>query len=122
MSDWNEFLSTIPIFSFLGRAELAAVQALFVEETFQKGDVICRVGDEGDTFYVVLEGELEVWAGEGKEKLQTGTLKRGDFFGELALLQGGKRTATVIVSRRAHLFKLDKASFNTLFLKNPKAL
>ncbi len=122
MSDWNEFLSTIPIFSFLGRSELAAVQALFVEETFQKGDVICRVGEEGDTFYVVLEGELEVWAGEGKEKRQTGTLKRGDFFGEMALLQGGKRTATVIVSRRAHLFKLDKASFNSLFLKNPKAL
>jgi NTE family protein len=122
MSDWNEFLSTIPIFSFLSRTELAAVQALFKEEICQKGDVICRTGEEGDTFYVVLEGELEVWAGEGNEKRQTGTLKRGDFFGEMALLQGGKRMATVIVSRRAHLFKLDKASFNTLFLKNPKAL
>ena len=49
-------------------------------------------------------------------------LKKGDFFGEMVLLQGGKRTASVVVSRRARLVTLDRASFNSLFLKNPKAL
>lgn len=121
MADWHELLSTVPIFSFLGRSELDAVHELFVEATHQKGDTICRAGEEGDTFYVVLDGELEVWAGEGEQRM-TGTLKRGDFFGEMALLQGGRRMATVIVSRRARLLSLDKASFNSLFLKNPKAL
>src|SRR5580700_7202043 len=98
MADWQEVLATIPIFSFLGRAELTAVQQLFVEETHQKGDTICRQGDEGNTFYVVLEGELDVLAGENDKNL-IAVLKRGDFFGEMALLQGGKRTATVAASR-----------------------
>ena len=49
-------------------------------------------------------------------------LKRGDFFGEMALLQGGKRTATVAVGRRARLISLHRVAFNSLFLKSPKAL
>ncbi|HEU5020426.1 MAG TPA: patatin-like phospholipase family protein [Bryobacteraceae bacterium] len=121
MADWHDLLSTIPIFSFLGRNELAAVQELFVEETHQKGDVICRQGDEGDTFYVVLDGELDVLVGEGAGHV-IAVLKRGDFFGEMALLQGGKRTATVAVGRRARLLSLHRAAFNSLFLKSPKAL
>src|SRR5438067_3286841 len=121
MADLQDLLSTIPIFSFLGRTELAAVQELFVEETRQKGETICKQGDEGNTFYVVLDGELDVLAGEGGNHL-IAVLKRGDFFGEMALLQGGKRTATVTASRRARLMSLDRAAFNTLFLKNPKAL
>jgi NTE family protein len=121
MADWQDLLSTIPIFSFLGRNELAAVQELFVEETHQKGDLICRQGDEGDTFYVVLDGELDVLVGEGAGHV-IAVLKRGDFFGEMALLQGGKRTASVAVGRRARLLSLHRAAFNSLFLKSPKAL
>ncbi len=112
---------TIPLFSFLGPKELSVVQEHFVETTHQKGDIICRAGDEGDKFFLIRNGELEVWAGEGEQRL-TGTLKRGDYFGEMALLQGGKRSATVIVKRRARLLSLDKASFDKLFLKDPKTL
>jgi NTE family protein len=121
MADWQDLLSTIPIFSFLGRNELAAVQELFVEELHQKGDTICSQGEEGNTFYVVLDGELDVLVGEQAQTL-IAVLKRGDFFGEMALLQGGKRTATVAASRRARLMSLDRKAFNTLFMKNPKAL
>lgn len=121
MADWKAVLSTIPIFSFLGHAELAAVEELFVEETHQKGDVICRQGEEGNTFYVVLDGEFDVLVGE-KDQHLIAVLKHGDFFGEMALLQGGRRTATVIASRRARLISLDRLAFNSLFMKNPKAL
>ena len=141
MADWLKVLAAVPLFSFLRPNELAAVQALMVESTHQKGDVICRAGDEGDKFYIVVSGELEVWAvGEerrgtalprpierrssespGRQHL-TGTLKRGDCFGEMALLQGGKRSATVIVKRRADLISLDKASFDSLLRKDPQTL
>lgn len=121
MADWQEVLATIPIFSFLGRSELAAVQELFVEETHQKGDTICRQGEEGNTFYVVLDGEFDVLVGAHDENL-IAVLKRGDFFGEMALLQGGKRTATVVASRRSRVISLDRTAFNSLFMKNPKAL
>jgi NTE family protein len=116
-----EFLTTIPIFSFFTRPELEAAQKLFTSASFAKDDVVVKIGDPGDTFYVVLDGELEVWDASTPPK-QTGTLRRGDFFGEMALLQGGKRTATVTVARRAQLLTLDKGGFEELFLKNPKAI
>src|SRR5882757_3639570 len=122
MSSLQDILSTIPIFSFLGRSETAAVESLFVESTHQKGEYICREGDEGDTFHIILDGELEVVVGQDDSARVLSLLKKGDFFGEMALLQGGKRTASVVVARRARLVTLDRASFNTLFLKNPKAL
>ncbi len=118
MKDFQDLLASIPIFSFLGRAETAAVEQLFVESTHQKGDVICRQGDEGSTFHVILDGELDVLAGDRVVTI----LKRGDFFGEMALLQGGKRSASVIANRRVKLMTLDRPSFNSLFMKNPKAL
>jgi NTE family protein len=121
MTDWRDFLRSIPMFGFLGSDELAQLQNLFVESSHPKGEVLFRAGDDGDTFSVVVRGELEVWAGEGKQR-QTGTLKRGDFFGEMALLQGGKRTATIIVKRQAQLITLSKASFDAFFLNDPRML
>src|SRR5258706_11644523 len=122
MNNLQDILSTIPIFSFLGRNEIAAVQTLFVESTHQKGEYICREGEEGDTFHIILDGELEVFVGQDESVRVLSILKKGDFFGEMALLQGGKRTASVLVARRAKLVTLDRSSFNSLFLKNPKAL
>jgi NTE family protein len=116
-----DFLATIPIFSFFTRPELEAAEKLFKETSFAKDDVVVLIGEPGDTFYVVLEGELDVWDGSTPPR-QTGTLRRGDYFGEMALLQGGKRTATVTVTRRARLLAIDKPAFDELFLKSPKAI
>ena len=116
-----DFLSTIPIFRSFSREELETAQALFQEVSFAKDDVVIRVGEPGDVFYVVLEGELEVWDASEPPR-QTGSLKRGDHFGEMALLQGGKRTATVTVARRTRLLAIDKRAFDSLFLKNPRAI
>src|SRR5262249_15744542 len=98
-----------------------AAEKLFDEKVFAKNDTVVRIGDPGDTFYVVLEGELEVWDA-GSPPRQTGTLRRGDYFGEMALLQEGKRTATVTVARRSRLLAIDKPAFDQLFLKRPKAI
>jgi NTE family protein len=116
-----EFLANVPIFRFFTRAELEAAQRLFKEVSFAKDDVVVRIGEPGDVFYVVLEGELEVWDASQPPR-QTGSLKRGDYFGEMALLQGGRRTATVTVARRADLIAIDKPAFDRLFLQNSKAI
>ena len=122
MNSLQEILAAVPLFSFLGPNNLAPVAALCVESIHQKGEYICREGEEGDTFHIILDGELEVLVGEGDSEHAVSILKKGDFFGEMALLQGGRRSASVRVTRRAHLLRLDRASFNSLFLKNPKAL
>lgn len=116
-----EFLSTLPIFSFFTRPELEAAEQALKEVSFAKDDVVVRIGEPGDTFYVILEGELQVWDASEPPR-QMGTLKRGDYFGEMALLQGGMRTATVTAGRRARLLAVDKAAFDRFFLKNPKAI
>ena len=122
MNSLQDILSTIPIFSFLGQNEITSVESLFVESTHQKGEYVCREGEEGDTFHIILDGELEVIVGQDDSARVLSILNKGDFFGEMALLQGGKRTASVVVARRARLVTLDRAAFNSLFLKNPKAL
>ncbi|HWF85670.1 MAG TPA: cyclic nucleotide-binding domain-containing protein, partial [Vicinamibacterales bacterium] len=116
-----DFLATIQIFSFFTRPELEAAEKLFREVIYAKGDEVVRIGEPGDTFFVVLDGELEVWDASRPPR-QTGTLRKGDFFGEMALLQGGKRTATVRADRRSYLLAVDKPAFDQLFLKNPKAI
>jgi NTE family protein len=116
-----DFLATIPIFSFFTRPELEAAEKLFAERIFAKNDTVVTIGDPGDTFFVVLEGELEVWDASAPPR-QTGTLRPGDYFGEMALLQEGKRTATVTVARRARLLAIDKPAFDQLFLRRPKAI
>jgi NTE family protein len=116
-----DFLSTIPIFRIFTRPELEEAEKLFQEKTIQRDDVVVRIGDPGDTFYVVLDGELEVWDASTPPR-QTGTLRRADYFGEMALLQGGKRTATVKAARRTRLLEVDKPAFDQLFLSNPKAI
>jgi NTE family protein len=116
-----DFLATIQIFRIFSRPELEAAEQLFKEVSFAKDDTIMRIGDPGDMFYVVLDGELDVWDASQPPR-QTGSLKRGDYFGEMALLQGGKRTATVTVARRARLLAVDKPAFERLFLNNPKAI
>lgn len=116
-----DFLATIPIFGFFTRPELEAAEPLFTEVVFAKDDAVVRIGEPGETFYVVLDGELEVWDASVPPR-QTGTLRRGDYFGEMALLQGGKRTATVTVARRARLLAIEKPAFDQLFLRNPKAI
>jgi NTE family protein len=121
MADWMQFLQTVPIFSFFKASELSEIQTMFEEVVFEKGESICEIGDEGDTFYVVVSGELEVWGGANADRL-VNTLGPRDFFGEMVLLQGGRRTATIKASRRARLLALARNEFESLFMKNPKAI
>ena len=114
-------LRVIPLFSCLSNEELLAAQGAFEEEVHRKGDIICRAGEEGDTFYIVLTGELEVWSDEEESKLLS-RLGPRDFFGEMALVLGGPRMATVRVARQTRLLSLAKESFNRYFLKNTKVL
>ncbi|MGE0454537.1 MAG: cyclic nucleotide-binding domain-containing protein [Vicinamibacteria bacterium] len=114
-------LGRIPLFNLISPEDLADMQAEFLEQTFRKGDVVCKAGDESATFYVVLNGELEVWsAAEPSERLAR--LRPGDFFGELAVILGERRSATVIAGQRTQLLGLPKEAFTRLFMRNPRSL
>jgi CRP/FNR family transcriptional regulator, cyclic AMP receptor protein len=85
-------LRTIPIFSACTAKELASIAAIVKEVDFAAGRVICKEGDTGVGLHVIVEGETKVQIG-GRTRRRLGA---GSFFGEIALLDGGPRTATVV--------------------------
>jgi NTE family protein len=116
-----ELLAQVPLFSTFSEAELAWLAPLFEEASHPKGHVLFNEGDEGGDFLVVARGELEVLAGGAMPRV-VNRLGRGDHLGEMALLLGGRRTATVRVSRAARLLTMSEAGFHELLEHNPKVL
>ena len=116
-----EALSQMELFGLLKPDELEMAAGLFKEEIFLKGKIICKAGDDGDSFFVVLSGELEVWGGpdEGHVLARLGP---GSPVGEMSLLMGDKRSATLVASQRTVLLVMGKEHFKNLLLKNNKIL
>ena len=87
-----------------------------VERAVASGETIVRQGEPGDSFYVILDGEAEVWASPegGAAPRLVNTLADGDSFGEEALLAECSRTATVRMTTPGRLLMLSKADFNAL--------
>lgn len=111
-------LRRVPLFAGLEADQLARVAAACKEVTLEKGDVLCRAGDPGDRLFVLGSGELEVWGGAGAATL-VARLQAGELVGELSVMLGERRTATVRASRRARLLALDRSGFETLLLNHP---
>jgi len=114
-----EALAAVPLFSVLSARELAPLAELLVEVSYQSGDTVCREGEEGNTLFVVLSGELDVHGGSGRVINRLGP---GEVLGEMSMLHGGKRAATVTVARSARLLALDRSAFERFLLPNPKVL
>jgi CRP/FNR family cyclic AMP-dependent transcriptional regulator len=85
-------LKKTPIFAKTSDASLKAMLKSSVEKTVPAGTKIVEQGQSGAGFYLILEGKAEVMAGE--EKLAE--LQTGDFFGELSVIDGARRTADVV--------------------------
>ena len=105
-----EFLSHCEIFAKTTPAALAEIAQNMRVESFPKGEVIIRQGDEGDKFYIIKEGEAIVFTREtGKDPVST--LKTGEFFGEIALLKDVPRSATVTAAQDTQTYVLSKPDF-----------
>lgn len=105
------FLRNCAIFATLTPGTLSGVADRVLIEKHSAGSVIVRQGEPGDKFYVIKSGTLEVRIEEAGTSRVVNTLGSGDFFGEVALLTGETRTATVVALTEAELYSLGKEDF-----------
>ena len=106
-----EFLPRCPVFAGMTPTALADVAGRMVREHHPAGTVLIRQGDPGDKFYVMRTGHVEVIVAHGVSRQVVATLEEGAFFGEVALLTGEARNATVVALEPVEVFSLKKDDF-----------
>jgi voltage-gated potassium channel len=117
----REFLRTwqlvakVPFFHNIGASLIAEVARLLRPRDYPEGAVIVRRGEPGDCMYFVVEGEVEIQLPE-----QGLYLGPGQFFGELALLTGAPRNASVVAASGCTLLALDVVDFHELMARQPE--
>ena len=109
-----KLLSTVPLFAQIEQHDLVLVAARMKEVHFEPGRVIAKQGDSGVGFHLIVEGEAEV-SGEGVPKHSMGA---GGYFGEIGLIDGGVRSATVAAATELTTLALVSWDFQPL-LDNP---
>ena len=108
-----------PLFEMLPEEERNAVVEEMEIETHDEGSVIINEGDPGTSMYVIASGEVKVYTRGGSGTLYLARLGEGDFFGEVSVLTGKPRTATITASQRTELLRLDKARLDGVLSKYP---
>lgn len=113
--DKSELLKTVPMFSTCTKKELGAIAGIAKKVDFEAGRVICKEGETGAGFHVIVEGETKVQIG-GRTRRRLGP---GAFFGEIALLDGGPRTATVVAETPVTTLSVPVWNFRSLLRREP---
>jgi CRP-like cAMP-binding protein len=109
-------LSSVPLFSRCSKRELNLLSRLTNKMTFPAGEVVVRQGRLGREFIVIVSGDATV-AIDGQT---VATLGAGDFFGEIALLDGGPRTATVTADTELVAEVMSHQEFASLLYEVPQ--
>ncbi len=115
-----EVIKRLPIFKSLGDKELSIIAERAIRKRFSKESIIVQEDDRGDSLMVILSGRVKVvlHSEEGKEIILS-ILKDGDFFGEMSLLDGEPRSATVIAMEDSTLLIIQRNDFLYQIEKNP---
>jgi CRP-like cAMP-binding protein len=108
-------LKRAPLFEGLSKKELAEIARVTEDLEVPAGEVLCKEGDTGQEFFVILDGKTEI-SSKGKSVAARGS---GDFVGEIALLEDTKRTATVTAKTPLHVLVLTRQDFRRLVDANP---
>ncbi len=109
-----ERLRHVPLFAGCTEKQLQFIAGRADELDLEKGRVLCREGHSGGDFFVLLSGSADVSAG-GKN---VRTIREGEFFGEIAMIDNGPRSATVTVTESGRALVLGPAQFRDMLHQN----
>jgi tetratricopeptide (TPR) repeat protein len=111
-----------PLFEVLSNEERDALVKEMDLESHEEGAVIISEGETGTSMYIIAAGEVKVYTrgpGDGGGSLYLAKLGEGDFFGEVSVLTGKPRTATITASQRTELLRLDKSKLDNALARYP---
>jgi small-conductance mechanosensitive channel/CRP-like cAMP-binding protein len=115
-------LGAVDLFQSLSEAECAALAARMRPVLFGRGEHVIRQGEPGDSLFVVTRGRVEVRVATSGQEAVVGTLGAGSFFGEMSLLTGAPRTATVTALEDTEVFPVRREDFRHVAEANPAVL
>ncbi len=113
-------LRSIPLFSSLDQEQTEFLADNLKSRRLAAGDIVVRQGDEGSSMFVIAGGQMAILVGNEQE--QVATLGGGDYFGEMSLLIGGARGATVRAATPALVFEVPHLAVKTLLADNHELL
>ncbi|HYR26857.1 MAG TPA: cyclic nucleotide-binding domain-containing protein [Thermoanaerobaculia bacterium] len=108
-----------PLFEVLADEERSALVAEMEIETHDEGSVVITEGDPGTSMYLIASGQVKVYTRGTGGTVYLANLGEGDFFGEVSVLTGKPRTATITASERTELLRLDKEKLDNALAKYP---
>jgi CRP-like cAMP-binding protein len=116
VDDLLEFLPTIALFGGLEEATLRRVISLMKELRLEQGAQVCKQGDNGKDMFIVRAGEVAVVRDtDTGRRVRMVRLGKGEFFGEMTLIDPQKRSATIVVEQPSVLYALGNRDLYTLF-------
>lgn len=114
-----DMIASTPLFRGLSEEEVRELSALAQLRYVRPGENVVTAGDPGSSMFILCEGALEVFlSGESGEAVRAARLRAGDFFGEMSLLTGDPRSATVAATTEAVLYEIGKESLEPLLMRN----
>lgn len=115
------YLRKVPLFKQLKDAQLREIAARCSSATCPRGRVLFRKTDMSTDLYLVKSGKLKAFLEDDEgDEIVLAEFVKGDFFGELSLLDGKGRSATIVAEEDAELFMLNKDAFLDMLARNPK--
>lgn len=118
----SELLKEVSLFQFLDDHERAELADQLELVRFAAGETICQVGEPGEALYVIRSGEAEVFLKNNTgERIVLEVATRGDFVGELSLLDRGPRSASVVATQDTEALRLNRANLEKFLSLRPLA-
>jgi len=115
-SEVEDVLGKVPLFSECSKRELSLLAGMVEEEEFEEGKDLCKEGESGLGLSVMMEGTVAIFVG-GEHRRDMG---EGTFFGEIALLDGGPRSATVTAKTPVRVVSIPAWTFNATLESRPE--